>query len=85
MRVFEAEPKFGVVVLKSPIIPNRYYGPGKPSRVWTMILPSISKHICWDRKSVSKEIMHSLKSTLSAYADAPLKEELKGLGVTEAA
>lgn len=80
--VFEAESKFGVIVLKSPIIPNKYYGPGKPSRVWTLVLPSISKHVCFDKKHVTNEMRNSLTGLIQAKAvDDGLRAELKELGV----
>lgn len=82
LEVFENEDKFGVVVLKSPILPNRYYGTGAPSRIWTIVLPSIAKHICYDKKHVSPEMASSLKTVMNAYGSPLLNKEIKALGVS---
>lgn len=82
IEVFETEPKFGVVVLKSPILPNRYYGPSKPSRIWTLVLPSIAKDICFDKASVTPGMKVSLSAIAKNYAHSPiLKHELTTLGI----
>lgn len=81
IEVFETEPKFGVVVLKSPIIPNKYYGTGAPSRIWTLVLPSISEHICYDKKSTTKEMLAALTSVKAVYSTPYLNKELESLGV----
>lgn len=82
IEVFETESKFGVTILKSPIIPNVFYGPGKPSRVWTILLPKVAIHACFDRKTTSA----AMKETLTAIAQHGceskiLKAELKELGI----
>lgn len=80
---FEMNPDFGVVVLKSPIMPNRFYGPSKPSRVWTIVLPSIAKHICWDKYSVSEEMKKNLESVRKhgKCNSEVLDKDLVGLGI----
>lgn len=82
LEVFESEEKFGVVVLKSPILPNKYYGTSAPSRVWTIVLPAISKHVCFDKKHVSPEMASSLKTIMNAYGSPALIKEIKSLGVS---
>lgn len=81
IEVFENEPKFGVVVLKSPILPNKYYGTGAPSRVWTLVLPSISEHICYDKQRTTKEMLAALTSIKLSYGSPHLNKELASLGV----
>jgi hypothetical protein len=82
IEVFETEPKFKVVILKSPILPNRYYGPSKPSRVWTIVLPTISKHVCFDKKHVTAEMKDNLTGLVGYAAESKLlKAELSSLGI----
>lgn len=81
IELFELEPKFGVKISKSPIIPNRYYGVGAPSRVWTIILPSISQHTCFDAKTTTPAMKASLSAMAKDYASPHLKVELATLGV----
>ena len=78
--LFETEPKFGVVVLKSPILPNRFYGTDRPSRIWTLVLPCIAKDICFDKKSTTPEMRASL-AEYAEYVPEHWKKELKSLGV----
>lgn len=82
IEVFETESKFGVTILKSPIIPNVYYGPAKPSRVWTILLPKVAVHACFDRKTTSVAMKDNLTS-LAQYGAVSLRlrTELKELGI----
>lgn len=82
MEHFETHPEFGVVVLKSPILPNRFYGTSAPSRVWMVVLPTISKHIALDKDHISTEMKNALLGLKkSKQTSALLDEELKQLGV----
>ena len=80
IKLFEDRPELNVVVIKSPILPNKFYGTGAPSRVWTIVLPSISKHVCLDGKC-TPEMKASLKSVLDNYADENLAKEIKAMGI----
>lgn len=82
IEVFETESKFGVVVIKSPILANKYYGPSAPSRVWTLVLPAISQHVCWDKDNISKDMKKSLEELAGQVSTSKLlTKELKALGV----
>ena len=81
IEVFETEPKFGVVVVKSPIVKSRYYGESAPSRVWNMFLPTVSNTLCTDKGHVPAAMKSALKDVAASYSTPLLKEELKKLGI----
>lgn len=79
--LFETENKYGVVVVTSPVLPNRFYGTGKPSRIWTICLPSISEHICFDKASTSAAMKNSISNTIRPATPKHWVKEFKALGV----
>lgn len=80
IEVFDTEPKFGVVVLKSPIIPNKLYGIATPSRVWTLLLPGVASKAVYDKGTVG-EMKPYLVDIAKSYCTPHLAKELEALGV----
>ena len=79
--LFETEPKFNVTVVASPILPNRFYGTGRPSRVWTICLPSISEHVCFDNKRTTAPMKASIANYVKPSTPKHWAKEFEALGV----
>lgn len=79
IEIFEKNPDFGVTVIKTPILPNKFYGVSAPSRVWTICLPGVAEFIAWDKKA-AKPMLTYLKSIWESYSSPLLKGELETLG-----
>lgn len=82
IELFETEPKFEVRVFKSPILPNVFYGTSAPSRMWIIALPTVSKHICYDKEHVTNEMRTNLVAVRKHYGSPVLNQELEQLGIT---
>lgn len=79
--LFETEPRFKVTVVASPVLPNRYYGTSRPSRIWAICLPSISQHVCFDKKSTTEEMKASIAEAIRPSTPKHWVENFKSLGV----
>lgn len=74
----ERNKAFGCKVWKSPILVNRFYGVGSPSRIWLVFLPGVAKYMK-DDFSPTAEVVTGAKST-AAYSCSPeLQQEIQKL------